>query len=608
MGDLAWLAPVKHKDIGGSKIKLDYADSLLIGSRPGSALSVHSKDGDDHGLSARYSHNSMHVPDTKWKPHKPPMSAVKGAWQQHGSRSASPNRFQNNSRSGSAVNGQETVLAVYNLSKSHKGHLGDAFSGQLVTRPLSSRSRHGVKIHVDEGDSVNKGLEDDIGNLQASLFKQGHSRNHAGEDYSNAEFVPLVGSKSIYGRSHSPTEIRQGKDPQITASNRELVYRPDGMNGQFMVTQNNGHGFRPGKLGRDTDQEFVIEDLERESGGQSLNKNLFELDTDDMNNAGHTKISRMTGEFGDRGSNNNFGDQDLNRRVQFADNSNNSSSTSDAGTGLPSIIVDDSETPSTRDASTSTLKRIEDPTEARKRKLRMKMRYANAFKNLFNEVHAESMRATLDLGSCYEPEDLKVAKTEEKKEVELEKKMEVLKPNLPHGLPMKNIKDLKTPKTKAPGYATVAEAGQLMMSPESIKVMRETLDEKRQQLFGDQPWLLGRLSLSKETCRFELPMDVHILSRISPMDYVTRYTVISRRRRSLYKSTFQKNDKDRDGWISYKDLVKTVKDIHVNYIDENELDELTKILELDMSAESKYNISMFSGIAAFSERLVLHMR
>ena len=26
------------------------------------------------------------------------------------------------------------------------------------------------------------------------------------------------------------------------------------------------------------------------------------------------------------------------------------------------------------------------------------------FLSLFNEVHAESMRATLDLGSCYEPE------------------------------------------------------------------------------------------------------------------------------------------------------------------------------------------------------------
>ena len=35
------------------------------------------------------------------------------------------------------------------------------------------------------------------------------------------------------------------------------------MNGQFMVTQNNGHGFRSGKMGRDTDQEFVIEDLEK---------------------------------------------------------------------------------------------------------------------------------------------------------------------------------------------------------------------------------------------------------------------------------------------------------------------------------------------------------
>ena len=56
--------------------------------------------------------------------------------------------------------------------------------------------------------------------------------------------------------------------------------------------------------------------------------------------------------------------------------------------------------------------------------------------------------------------------------------LEALTPNLPSGLPLKSFKELKATKAKAPTYANVAEAGQYMMSPDSIKVMKETLDEK----------------------------------------------------------------------------------------------------------------------------------
>lgn len=75
-------------------------------------------------------------------------------------------------------------------------------------------------------------------------------------------------------------------------------------------------------------------------------------------------------------------------------------------------------------------------------------------------------------------QDIKVAKTEEKKEIERDKKLEAIAPDLPAGLPLKSLKELKATKTKTPTYATVAEAGQFMMSPESLQVMKDTLGEK----------------------------------------------------------------------------------------------------------------------------------
>ena len=39
---------------------------------------------------------------------------------------------------------------------------------------------------------------------------------------------------------------------------------------------------------------------------------------------------------------------------------------------------------------------------------------------------------------------------------------------------------------------------------------------------------------------------------MSPIDYITKYCIISKRRKNLYKITFTKIDKDRDGKISLK--------------------------------------------------------
>lgn len=117
-----------------------------------------------------------------------------------------------------------------------------------------------------------------------------------------------------------------------------------------------------------------------------------------------------------------------------------------------------------------------------------------------------------------------------------------------------------------------------------------------------KPWLQGRLALSKQTSRFELPMDVRLLEAMTPMEYLTKYCIISTRRKALYKHIFQKVDKDRDNVITFKEMDRGLKEIHVDSITTEQVKKLIEMVE--GNEKSTFNLAQFSAIAAFSERLL----
>lgn len=59
---------------------------------------------------------------------------------------------------------------------------------------------------------------------------------------------------------------------------------------------------------------------------------------------------------------------------------------------------------------------------------------------------------------------------------------------------------------------------------------------------------IGRLALSKNICRFELPIDMKQFEIMTPANYLERYCKVSDRRKTLYKRIFDKykikNDKE----------------------------------------------------------------
>lgn len=140
------------------------------------------------------------------------------------------------------------------------------------------------------------------------------------------------------------------------------------------------------------------------------------------------------------------------------------------------------------------------------------------------------------------------------------------------------------------------------LSSDSALVMNSVLEEEKRKREGLKPWLQGRLALSKQTSRFELPMDVKILESMTAMDYLTRFCIISTRRKALYKTTFLKVDKDRDGKITYKEMEKGLRDIHVDSISKEQINKIAEMVEA--SSSTQLTLKQFSAVAAFSERLL----
>ena len=127
-------------------------------------------------------------------------------------------------------------------------------------------------------------------------------------------------------------------------------------------------------------------------------------------------------------------------------------------------------------------------------------------------------------------------------------------------------------------------------------------------------WLQGPLALSKESCRFELPMDVCRLNKMRVLDYLKDFCVICSRRRQLYRQSFLRADKDRDGFLTLNELKDTLTNvIYVQSDAKACIEELLQLInegqtsELDKSegqSEFKVDLRSFRGIAALLERMI----
>ncbi|KAL5263855.1 hypothetical protein ACHWQZ_G005061 [Mnemiopsis leidyi] len=120
--------------------------------------------------------------------------------------------------------------------------------------------------------------------------------------------------------------------------------------------------------------------------------------------------------------------------------------------------------------------------------------------------------------------------------------------------------------------------------------------------FNMANWVQSRILVSAQSARYELPMDMHVLSRLSPLEYLTEYAIICKRRQALYKLIFSKYDRERKHFLKRKQAIAGLKEIHLGSASDLEITSILKMINLDDNF--KIDFRFFCSIAAFSERVL----
>lgn len=167
MADMVWTAPINHRDKGRNGRNVAGKDLRATGV--GSSMSLHSINQTDQQEGFHSYQNLGH--DNKGKYQKPPMSAVKGAWQQDGSRPTS-------AHSGNVDDDHEAAKAILDSMRAKRK--GSFFQENLSGNILGPAGHRNMLsgMQVKDAGSVNKNREGKIGQLQGS-FNQGRNSQSA---------------------------------------------------------------------------------------------------------------------------------------------------------------------------------------------------------------------------------------------------------------------------------------------------------------------------------------------------------------------------------------------------------------------------------------------
>ncbi|XP_076806915.1 uncharacterized protein LOC143450314 isoform X2 [Clavelina lepadiformis] len=151
----------------------------------------------------------------------------------------------------------------------------------------------------------------------------------------------------------------------------------------------------------------------------------------------------------------------------------------------------------------------------------------------------------------------------------------------------------------------------------AINSMRE-FDETCREKMKAQPWLFGRMALSKQICRFFLPVDLRELEGISPSQYLSKYCVVCKRRQKLYTTSFDRQLMKRKSTkepqtditkrtLNVKETELALRNVHAGCIDSDQIAHMRQLVCMH-DEESQANVSridskLFGSICALTERL-----
>lgn len=194
-----------------------------------------------------------------------------------------------------------------------------------------------------------------------------------------------------------------------------------------------------------------------------------------------------------------------------------------------------------------------------------------------------------------------------------EGKVELQVPDLPSGVEEKKSKKKEKSKPKR----HLIEAEDDLFKQDATDVLNDQLKQNRVDIdFSNmdtngaddlkrppqiKSWIQGRLALSQQSSRFELPMDMKNLETMTPEEYIRKHCIITSRRQNLYSKIFLKN-KDKTHCIPYKELDRSLKDVLVHTITSEQVQSVLDTFGI--TENTKVDFKYFAGMAAFAERIL----
>ncbi|XP_078484311.1 uncharacterized protein LOC100186521 [Ciona intestinalis] len=147
-------------------------------------------------------------------------------------------------------------------------------------------------------------------------------------------------------------------------------------------------------------------------------------------------------------------------------------------------------------------------------------------------------------------------------------------------------------------------------------VSMKLFDEQCKEKIKNQPWLFGRMALSRNICRFWIPIDVRELEGLSPAQYLSKYCVITKRRFKLYSQAFERQLQKRKTkdtsvevktTLDIKECERALRDVHSNCINDEQVSHVRDLVCIN-NKDTKGNVArinsaLFCQVCALTERL-----
>jgi hypothetical protein len=171
------------------------------------------------------------------------------------------------------------------------------------------------------------------------------------------------------------------------------------------------------------------------------------------------------------------------------------------------------------------------------------------------------------------------------------------------------------------------------ISPEKMSQDSDAVRDMKESLnlveTDHEKWNCLPRKFSRSSSRFELPMDLKELAKLKPVDYLSKFVYVEDDKKQLYHRVFskylpkdkilgQENDseelfrssstgKKKDDFsrcLQDEDLNEAMKEVLGFHGTDEKIQEIYSHLQIVITDETAINFRTFSGIVAFSERLI----